>query len=226
MSRRGGTRARPARKPVVVVAGEDRNDRLGIRILLEDLCPDMRGRVVEISDPVRLRQATGANLTARAETLARKVRARAVRDDTTVACVFVHEDLDAVDDDRYPLVRLRVEKALESALGTAHYALAVSEIESWLLLFPDALTALCGTWSVPARHRGRDTGKLTDPKQILMKEVSGSGRRYRETDAPDVLDRAVTLGLTRSPLGRNRSYERLREDAARCCAEHLRETPR
>ncbi|MET9066160.1 hypothetical protein [Streptosporangium sandarakinum] len=226
MSRRGGTRARPTRKPVVVVAGEDRNDRLGIRILLEDLCPDMRGRVVEISDPVRLRQATGANLTARAEALARKVRARAVRDDTTVACVFVHEDLDAVDDDRYPLVRLRVEKALEAALGTAHYALAASEIESWLLLFPDALTSLCGTWSVPPRHRGRDTGKLADPKQVLTKEVSGSGRRYRETDAPDILDRAVTLGLTRSPLGRNRSYEQLREDAARCCAEHLRERSR
>ncbi|SFI52348.1 hypothetical protein SAMN05216275_103442 [Streptosporangium canum] len=223
MSRRGGTRVRPTRKPIVVVAGEDRNDRLSLRILLEDLCPDMRGRIVEISDPVRLRQATGANLAARAETLARKVRARAVRDDTTVACVFVHEDLDAVDDDRYPIVRLQVEKALETALGRAHYALAVAEIESWLLLFPDALTAFCGSWSVPARHRGRDTGKLADPKQVLMKEVSGSSRRYRETDAPDVLDRVVTLGLTAAPLGRNRSYERLREDAARCCAEHLRE---
>ena len=221
MSRRGGTRVRPTRKPIVVVAGEDRNDRLSLRILLEEFCSEMRGRIVEISDPVRLHQATGANLAARAETLARKVRARAVRDDTTVACVFVHEDLDAVDGDQYPVVRLRVEKALETALGTAHYALAVTEIESWLLLFPDALTAVCGSWSVPARHRGRDTGRLADPKQVLMREVSGSGRRYREADAPEVLGQAVAMGLAESPTGRNRSYEQLREDAARCCTDHV-----
>ncbi|MDP9841694.1 hypothetical protein [Streptosporangium lutulentum] len=205
----------------MVVAGEDRNDRISLRILLEDFCPEMRGRVVEISDPVRLHQATGANLAARAETLARKVRARAVRDDTTVACVFVHEDLDAVDGDQYPVIRLRVEKALETALGTAHYALAVAEIESWLLLFPDALTAVCGSWSVPARHRGRDTGRLADPKQVLMREVSGSGRRYREADAPEVFGQAVAMGLAESPTGRNRSYEQLREDAARCCTDHV-----
>lgn len=221
MSRRGGTRVRPTRKPIVVVAGEDRNDRLSLRILLEEFCPEMRGRIVEIGDPVRLHQATGANLAARAETLARKIRARAVRDDTTVACVFVHEDLDAVDDDQYPITRLRVEKALEAALGTAHYALAVAEIESWLLLFPDALTGVSGSWSVPARHRGRDTGRLTDPKQVLMREVSGSGRRYREADAPEVLGQVVTMGLATSPVGRNRSYEQLREDAARCCVEHI-----
>ncbi|MEU3166611.1 hypothetical protein [Streptosporangium sp. NPDC006930] len=221
MNRRGGTRIRPTRKPIVVVAGEDRNDRLSLRILLEEFCPEMRGRIVEIGDPVRLHQATGANLAARAETLARKVRARAVRDDTTVACVFVHEDLDAVDDERYPAIRLRVEKALEAALGTAHYALAVAEIESWLLLFPDALTAVCGAWSVPIRHRGKDTGRLADPKRVLMREVSGSGRRYRESDAPEVLGQATTMGLTSRPVGLHRSYERLREDALRCCTDHM-----
>ncbi|WP_433362936.1 hypothetical protein [Streptosporangium sp. CA-115845] len=51
MSRRGGTRIRPTRKPIVVVAGEDRNDRLSLRILLEEFCPEMRGRIAEIGDP-------------------------------------------------------------------------------------------------------------------------------------------------------------------------------
>ncbi|MBG0816074.1 hypothetical protein [Planomonospora sp. ID82291] len=118
----------------MVVAGEDRNDRIALRVLLEEFCPDMRGRIVEISDPVRLHQATGATLAARAEALAGKVRARATRDDTGVACVFVHEDLDRADGDDYPVIRERVGKALEAALGTAHYVLAVAEIEAWLLL--------------------------------------------------------------------------------------------
>ncbi|MEV6980479.1 hypothetical protein AB0M95_04360 [Sphaerisporangium sp. NPDC051017] len=223
MSRRGGTRIRPTKKPVVVLAGEDRTDRLALRVLLEEFCPDMRGRIVEINDKVRLHQATGATLTARAETLASKVRARAVRDDTSVACVFVHEDLDKADSDDYPVIRERVQKALEAALGAAHYALSVSEIEAWLLLFPDALSALASSWSVPAKHRGKDTGRLPDPKKILMNEVSGSGRRYRESDAPDVLAQAVKLGLLAKPVGRNRSFDQMRTDAVQCCAEHLKQ---
>ncbi|MEV4247939.1 hypothetical protein AB0J63_31555 [Streptosporangium canum] len=67
---------------------------------------------------------------------------------------------------------------------------------------------------------------MADPKQVLMKEVSGSGRRYREADVPDVLGQVATLGLAATPLGRNRSYEQFREDIARCCAEHLREESR
>jgi hypothetical protein len=46
VSRRGGTRVRPTKKPIVVVAGEDRNDRLALRVLLEEFCPEMRGRIV------------------------------------------------------------------------------------------------------------------------------------------------------------------------------------
>ncbi|GLX96751.1 hypothetical protein [Herbidospora sp. NBRC 101105] len=206
----------------MVVAGEDRNDRLALRVLLEEFCPEMRGRIVEISDKIRLHQATGATLAARAEALAGKVRARAARDDTSVACVFVHEDLDRTDSDVYPVVRERVEMALESALGTAHYALAVSEIEAWLLLFPDALSAVAASWTVPAKYRGKDTGRLLDPKKLLKNEVSGSSRRYRESDAPDVLDQAAKLGLLSRPAGRNRSFAQVRADAMRCCAEHLK----
>ncbi|MEU6729040.1 hypothetical protein ABZ917_35495 [Nonomuraea wenchangensis] len=205
----------------MVLAGEDRNDRLCLRVLLEDLCPEMRGRLVEIGDSVRLHQATDVNLQARAETLARKVRARAARESADVACVFVHEDLDRVDDDDVPAVRERVQKALGSALGNAHYALAVSEVEAWLLLFPEALTALVSAWSLPSRFRGRDTGRFPDPKRILTEEVSGTGRRYRESDAPVVLEHAARLGLLPGPVGRNRSYDRLRADAAECCAHHL-----
>ncbi|MEV0591834.1 hypothetical protein [Nonomuraea cavernae] len=206
----------------MVVAGEDRNDRLALRVLLEHFCPEMRGRLVEIGDKVRLHHATGANLTARAEVLASKVRARAVRDDASVACVFVHEDLDQADSDDYPFVRERVQKALESALGRAHYALAVSEIEAWLLLFPDALSAIAATWSLPAKCKGKDTGRLIDPKKVLMNDVSRGGRRYRESDAPDVLEQAINLGLLARPVGRNRSFDQLRADAVQCCAEHLK----
>ena len=152
MSRRGGTRIRATRRPVVVLAGEDRNDRRCLRILLEAFCEEMRGRLVEINEPV-----------------------------------------------------------------------AVEEMEAWLLLFPDALSDLVGSWKLPAKYRGKDTGRLTDPKGIFMREVSKGGRRYRESDAPAVLERVVALAIHREPIGSNRTWTRLGTDIADCCSRHLKQ---
>lgn len=221
MSARGGTRIRAIRKPVVVLAGEDGNDRKSLRVLLEEFCPQMRGRIVGIKDSVRLRDASGSSLTGRVDILARKARARAVREDADLACVFVHEDLDATDGPAYDETHARVQQALTRALGNAHYVLAVEELEAWLLLFPDALTSLVSSWKVPRQYRNRDTGTLADPKRILMHDVSNATRRYRESDAPDVLARSVELGLVSNPRGRNRSWTRLRTDADDCARRHI-----
>ncbi|MEV6632203.1 hypothetical protein AB0M54_15770 [Actinoplanes sp. NPDC051470] len=67
----------------------------------------------------------------------------------------------------------------------------------------------------------RDTGSLSDPKKILMQKVSGTNRRYRESDAPDVFAQAVTLGCVDRPNGSNRSWQQLRTDALDCCRTHI-----
>jgi hypothetical protein len=206
----------------VVLAGEDANDRRSLRVLLEEFCPDMRGRLVEINETVRLHQASGVNLSVRVGKLARLARARAEREKADLACLFVHEDLDAADGAHYVEAREKVQKALEAELGRAHYVLAVEEIEAWLMLFPGALSGYVSSWQVPAKYRGKDTGRLTDPKRILMREVSRGSRTYRESDAPDILKKAVELGCHVAPEGVNRSWDRLRADAGHCCRDHLR----
>ncbi|MEV0391177.1 hypothetical protein [Nonomuraea sp. NPDC050643] len=130
----------------------------------------------------------------------------------------MHEDLDGVDSDQHPEIRERVEKALAAAMrsGTAHYVLAVAEIEAWLLLFPDALTAFSSSWSVPAKYRGKDTGRVSDPKKVLKTEVSSG--RHRESDAPLILEKAPNSGwwLARSAgTGRSPSSVPVCSSAAR-----------
>jgi hypothetical protein len=163
VSPRGGTRQRAVRKPVIVLAGEDSNDRQCLRIAIEALCPAAKGRIVEINDAVRLRQASHENLTARVDKLARVARARAARENAEIAAVFVHEDYDAVDSDQRQGVRRRVQDAL----------------------------------------------RVHDPKQVLMREVSGKGPRYRESDAPKVLQKAVDLAVLGNPTGTNCSWHEL-----------------
>jgi hypothetical protein len=218
---RSGTRTRASRKPVIVLIGEDRNDRQSLRVLLEAMCPETQGRLVELNRTVRLRGTTDKTLRDRVSLLGRLVRAKAALEEASVACVFVHEDLDRPADDGYSSTRARVQDALSAEFGTAHYVLAAWEVEAWLLLFPDALSALARGWSVPARYRSVDTGRLGDPKQILKREVSGPTRRYAESDAPGVLAKAVSLGLLHRPSGTNRSWSDMGAEAGTCCRTHL-----
>ncbi|MEU7948862.1 hypothetical protein AB0C50_29625 [Micromonospora taraxaci] len=176
---------------------------------------------MEISDAVRLRDASAGTLAARAETLARKARARAVRENASLGCVFVHEDLDGADGDIYPVTRERVRAALTKALNSAHYVLSVAEVEAWLLLFPDALTKTVSSWQLPQQYRNRDTGTLIDPKKIMKNSVSSPARRYRESDAAEVVARAIALNCLDTPSGSNRSWSQLRADATECGGHHI-----
>lgn len=221
MKRRGGTAGRATKKPVVVLAGEDGNDRKSLRILIEAACPDMRGRIVEIYDDVRLRAAKSGELAKRVKVLAGKARARAAREGADLACVFIHEDLDEPDGDVYLEARQRVQTALDQAFPSAHYVLSVAEMEAWMLLFPDAISAVVASWNVPARYRGKDTGRFGDPKQIMKRDVSAGKRVYRESDAAAIFERVVSLGCLDKPSGSNRSWKRFRTDTVLCSSDHL-----
>lgn len=221
MRRAGGTRIQATRKPIIVIAGEDQNDRSSLRAILEAFCPEMHGRIVEINDSVRLRAASPINLSDRVNTLSRKIKARAVRDNAEIACVFVHEDLDQSDGPLYVETRHRVQAALSTALGNAHYVLAVWEMEAWLLLFPEAISQVVHNWVVPHQRKNGDTGRFYDPKRIMMNEVSRHGRSYRESDSVAVFKAAFQLNCLSRPTGSNRSWTQLITDIDECCRKHL-----
>ncbi|NYI03496.1 hypothetical protein [Allostreptomyces psammosilenae] len=189
-----------------MVAGEDANDRKIVTHLVQEFCPSLGAKVVEIRDDVRLKSATGANLTQRIQTLVRKAKARALREGAGLAGIVVHEDLDGVTDETYDRVRraISAELAKHSPCGTA-LALAAWESEAWLLLFPAAFPAVRPGWRLPVQLHRRDTGQLTDPKELLQTKLPAP--RYRESDGPDLIAAARKHGLLRAgPVGLNRSY--------------------
>jgi hypothetical protein len=212
------TRQRPAKKPVIVLAGEDSHDRKVLRIFLEAVCPNARGRIVEINDILRFRAAGDAALIQRATKLAGRIRAVTAREQAEVACVFIHEDFDAVDSPQRDATRRRVQEALRRNFARTYYVLATWEVEAWLLLFPDAISAVNSSWVVPNRYHGRDTGRIMDPKRVMMREVSKTANsRYEETDAPKVFEKIVELDQLNIPSGSNQSYSELQQSASDCC---------
>jgi hypothetical protein len=220
VSPRGWTHQRSTRRPLIVLAGEDTNDRRVLRTLLEAVCPDAQGRIVEINSVIRLRDAGEAALSQRATKLASLVRARAARERAEVACVFIHEDFDALDSPERDTVRERVQQVLRRNPSRTYYILAAWEVEAWFLLFPNALSAVSSSWVVPHRYRGVDTGRITDPKRVMKREVSTVvNSRYAESDAPKIFEKIVELNLLDTPSGSNRSYYEARQAASDCCGE-------
>ena len=206
MSRRLGTAVRATRKPVIVVAGEDANDRECLKVIGEAICPDAAGRVVPINQTVRLCRATSKVLDQRVDRLVNLARARAAREDSDMAALVVHEDLDEVDSHARKLTLNRVRLALKNSVDPAVYALAAEEVEAWLLLFPDALEEYVQGWKVPKALRGEDTGLVQDPKGELRRRVSTGTRRYEESDSPQILQRVVKRSGLSSYSGSNGSW--------------------
>lgn len=217
MSSRRGTGRSAERRPVIVLAGEDSHDRQCLRLILEELCPAARGRTVEINQTVRLCAASQGSLTQRISKLVDLAKARAARERSELAGLFVHEDYDRIDSFERENVRARVQAALKSSHTLGHYVLATWEIEAWLMLFPAALQAYSRGWSVPKKYQNRDTGRIADPKRVLREEVSKGGRRYRESDSPRIIGKAIELSQLRSPTGSNQSWAEFVDGVDKWC---------
>lgn len=217
MSSRPGTGRSAARRPVIVLAGEDSHDRQCLRLVIEDLCPAAQGRIVEINKTVRLCAARQETLAQRIAKLVDLAKARAARERSEIGGLFVHEDYDQVDSSERAAARARVQAALESRI-LGHYILATWEIEAWLLLFPAALQAHTKAWSVPKKYLKRDTGRIADPKKVLQDEVARGGHRYRESDSPRIIQKAIELSLLRSPAGSNQSWAELVDGVESWCS--------
>ncbi|MET8741710.1 hypothetical protein [Streptomyces sp. NPDC004728] len=207
MSRRRIPKA--SKRGVVVLAGESANDRRILATFIKAAHPDLAATVTltEITDQVRLRKKSGAELATAADTLVSKARGKARLKAGEFVGIAVHEDMDACPGPAYDTARKAVSTALARAAGTSSsaYALAAAESEAWLLLFPAAFTLYRSSWRIPAAWQGRDSGRRQTPKEDL--EALLTSPRFRESDGPDIVSAAWTNGLLAEPRGSNRSYQ-------------------
>jgi hypothetical protein len=212
---RGGGRRSGSPNQVIVLAGEDQNDCEIMAALIRAHRPDLgaAAKLVRINDPVRLRKKSGPDLTAAVKALTGKARAKALQQKAQLIGFVVHEDVDGFTDRDYRKVRTAVTEEFGRQCDGLHHtalALAAWESEGWLLLFPDAFPHVRPRWKVPSRLRGKDTGRIKDPKEALKGRLGSP--LFRESDGPLVARKALENGLISAPEGRNDSYTDFVED--------------
>jgi len=219
--RRGSTRVRATNTPVILLVGDEANDRQGRRPLVEESCPAMRSRLVESSKAVRLRQASGENLADRVDQLGRAARAKVAQQHAEPGRVRVHEDFDAA---AATGIRRRTTGCIRLRVASSATRITCRR--------PPRFERGCSFQmrSRPSPRRGsrpRSIGARTpiaDPKRVMMSEAIRAGRRYRESEAPNALVKAIELGGHKRPAGPDRSWRHFNDDVTRCCTGHLRST--
>jgi hypothetical protein len=192
------------RRSVIVVAGESDNDRAVLQHLIPALYPRCP-KVVAINDKIKLAPAL-LQLSPRVETLRDSALRMAEGCDAELVGVVVHADLDEVSNQRYEQVRERITTQMRKILP-CHSALALSavEMESWLMLFPDAFPKVRRGWAMRPEDRRKDLTMLANPKEHLKRHLGKPP--YRESDSPKIMAEAVKLRqVSARPPGNNKSF--------------------
>lgn len=219
----GGKKA-PKRPPVVLVFGEDENDRESIKILIEALAPALAGRVQTRRHPlVLIKGARPEEVPERAQRIAEAVDAERVR--AEVSGIFAHQDCDDVEP-AHEKVAEQIESALRAAGCDAHAVAPAWEMEAWWFLWPNAVKAANPSWRSPNDYVGKNVGMIPNAKEELKRCVVPSDvkrgqrgfRGYRESDAPRIAAEVSKLGLADAPQAISGSYERFRRSVAACSA--------
>jgi hypothetical protein len=219
---RSGSKKAPKGPPVVLVFGEDDNDRECIKILIGSLRPDLARRIQARRQPlVLIKGVRPEDVPDNAQRIATVVTAERIKNE--VGCVFAHQDCDDFEP-AHEQVAAEIESALRAAGCEAHAVAPAWEMEAWWFLWPDAVQAANPSWRKPDDYLGRNVGMIKNAKEELKRCVVPAGekrgrsgfRGYQESDAPKIAAAVSRLGIADKPGGRSGSYDRFRTSVSAC----------
>ncbi len=222
-----GKRSAGKRPSLVLVFGEDENDRASLRELIEALREDLVGKVQTRREPlVLIKNAKPEDVPDRAKRIADTVDiSRATHN---IVCVFAHEDQDDFEPKHEETCR-KIEEALEKAGCPAHAVVPAWELEAWWFMWPAAVQAVRPkSWREPDDYLNKEVGKIKDAKEELKRKVvpkdlkpekRKSFPHYQESDSPGIARQVREKSLARKPGAKSASYARFLSSVDQCTLE-------
>jgi hypothetical protein len=206
-----GRSHKPARQNVVLVFGEDANDRDALKEFILALRPGADFYVASRRKPqIQLKDVKPEQLPGRVAAICKVVRAELV--DNNVVAIVVHQDADAVESAHEEIIT-RLEAAFDSAgYKQSLVACPAWEMETWLMLWPEAIAKHVPSWR-PLSVNGRNVGMISDSKEYLKRALRSPAvnRDYRESDAPAIAKIVRAEGLIDAPAAKSASYDTFRK---------------
>lgn len=185
---------------MILVFGEDENDRRALVELTRGLRPDLSNVKIQTRrNPVIHMKKGDLPATKRrvVDEVAALVRAQQVLGKVTA--VIAHEDCDDLEP-----AHVDLSNSIEAALTAAGVPQPIAatpawEMEAWWMLFPNALAEVRRCWK-QLQDRPRNVGMVRDAKESLMRSLRPSPNNgrcpdYAESDSVQIAKNAARLGL-------------------------------
>ena len=202
---------------LILVFGEDDNDRRALVNLIRAFVPN--GKDVRIETrrrPTILSRDAHRKRPRMAEEVAafwRAERARARRVD-----VVAHRDCDAVEPAHATEAAALVSDLRAAGVPNVIAATPAWEIETWWMLFPEAVQAVRRCWKVVNYHSG-NVGVIQNAKERLRRDLRPSGAASKtcpdfvESDGIRISEEILKRGLAGTPrLAKSASFEAFKSD--------------
>jgi hypothetical protein len=202
-------RKKPA---LVMVFGENNNDRVSIKHLIRALAPRAPTVKVFNSPLVLIKGRALAEQRKSARSIVDVVAAKKVTDN--VVAVFAHEDCDAVEP-AHDALSIAIEERLADAGVAQPCAVTPAwELEAWWFMWPDAVQKVNVNWRRLNRD-GTNVGMISNAKETLRRELRPKSRSdktddYAESDSPTIAQHILDDNLIDRPAAKSHSFERFK----------------
>lgn len=213
-------------RDVILIFGESITDTKAISHLVRGLRPDLptpaprhRPIILDRSSNQRKRKSV-------ADDIARLAKAELIAG-RNIKSIIIHRDHDKIETDdnidawapngsgsHGDVLSQDIQQALKDhKVSAAPIAIVVAfELESWWLMWPDAVAAHRGCWRPLPDRTGKRVDRIENAKETLRREVRPTTKinypEYSETDGPLIAEKIVALAQINKPKGVSISYAR------------------
>ncbi len=190
------------RRRIVLVFGEDHNDRAALQHLIRALTKDCAGVAIQLRrKPLILsRSAARPKRRGMAEEIASLCKFAEDLEEG-IAIAVVHRDCDATEPAHEEYARVMVADLRAAGVSRAVAATPAWEIEAWWMLFPSALAAIRPCWR-RVDYGTQSVGRFRNAKERLIRDLRPTGERerrrcpdYQEADGIRVARYVADIGL-------------------------------
>lgn len=198
------------KSPLVMVFGEDDNDRSSIKYLIRALAPQCPTIRTYAKPLVLVRNRAAAEQRKNAGDIHRVVAAAQVMH--KVEAVFAHEDCDAVEPAHVALSDQIEQQLLDQGVPNPCAVTPAWELEAWWFLWPDAVQKVNRNWRRLNRD-GSAVGLIVDAKETLRRDLRPQGKGnstsdYQESDSPTIAKFVHDDGLIGDRKATSQSFDR------------------
>lgn len=198
------------RSPLIMVFGEDENDRLSIKHLIRALAPKCPTIRTFNSPLVLIKNRAAAEQRKNAVALGNVVSATQVI--CEVEAVFAHEDCDAVEPAHIAISEQIEKQLIESGVPRPCAVTPAWELETWWFMWPHAVQKVNKKWRRLNRD-GTRVGLITNAKETLRRELRAKGKEsatadYCESDSPSIAKFILDDGLIHDRKANSESFDR------------------